>query len=212
MPQNQLKIHTYELSGHCHRVNLFLSLLGIPCTHINVDLPSGENKGADFLKLNNYGQVPVLEDGKTIVSDSNAILIYLALKYDPKRKWYPSDLITIANIQRWLSIASGPLAFGIANMRAGNIFNRAIDPRAPEISANLLNVMNQELSGKQYICSNFSPTIADISLYTYVAHSPEGGIYLKSYPHVSNWISRIESLNGFIGMKKSPAPINTLLP
>lgn len=204
MSLNQLKVHSFDLSGHCHRVLLFLSLLGIPCKKINVDLTKGEHKSKEFLNLNSYGQVPVLEDGDTIVSDSNAILIYLALKYDPKRKWYPSDLIVITNIQRWLSVAAGPLAFGNANMRAGKIFNRPIDPRAYEISKRLLDVMDFELSEKQYICTRFSPTIADIALYSYVAHSPEGGIDLEKYCNINAWLKKIQRLNGFIGMTKSP--------
>lgn len=204
---NQIKVHSFELSGHCHRVLLFLSLLGIPYKDINVDLLKEEHKSKEFLNLNSYGQVPVLEDGNIIVSDSNAILVYLALKYDPKRRWYPSDLITIANIQRWLSAAAGPLAFGNANMRAGNVFNRPIDPRAHEISRRLLSVVDFELGKKQYICTKFSPTIADIALYSYIAHSPEGGIDLEKYTNINQWLQKIESLNGFIGMKKSPTPL-----
>jgi glutathione S-transferase len=204
MSSNQLKVHSFELSGHCHRVLLFLSLLEIPYEEVRIDLLGGQQRSAEFLKLNSYGQVPVLEDGATVISDSNAILVFLALKYDPKRKWYPSDLLTIANIQRWLSVAAGPLAFGNANMRAGKIFNRPIDPRAHEISKRLLDVMDFELSTRQYICTKFSPTIADIALYSYVAHSPEGGIDLRNYKNINAWLEKIENLNGFIGMNKSP--------
>ena len=50
----------------------------------------------------------------------------------------------------------------------------------------------------------FHDTIADVALYTYTAHAPEGGIPLAAYPQVLAWIGRIEALPGFVGMKRSP--------
>lgn len=50
-----------------------------------------------------------------------------------------------------------------------------------------------------------APTLADVSLYTYTAHAPEGGVPLDAYPNVRAWLARIEALPGFIGMQRSPA-------
>lgn len=63
----------------------------------------GAHKTPEFLKLNPFGQVPVLEDDSTVVFDANAILVYLANKYDAGRRWLPSDAKGQADVQAWLS-------------------------------------------------------------------------------------------------------------
>jgi glutathione S-transferase len=198
-----IKLYDFELSGHCHKVRLFLSLLDIPFETININLPKGEHKSDFFLNLNSFGQVPVLRDGDFIIADSNAILVYLALKYDPLSVWLPVNPITQAQIQRWLSAAAGPLAFGVANLRAARVFKRTADLRAQELSDKLLAAMNLELSKSKFLCTDKRPTIADIAMYSYTAHSPEGGINLEQYDNIMRWIKNIELLPHFLGMKKS---------
>ena len=75
-----MKLYHFPLSGHAHRAHLFVSLLGLPHELIEVDLASGAHKKPEFLALNPFGQVPVLDDDGTVISDSNAILVYLAKK------------------------------------------------------------------------------------------------------------------------------------
>ena len=198
-----IKLYDFELSGHCHKVRLFLSLLDIPFESININLPKGEHKSDFFLDLNSFGQVPVMQDGDLVIADSNAILVYLALKYDPLSVWLPVNPLIQAQIQRWLSAAAGPLAFGVANLRAARVFKRTADLRAQEISDKLLSAMNYELSKSKFLCTVKNPTIADIAMYSYTAHSPEGGINLAQYENIVNWIKGIESLPRFQGMKKS---------
>ena len=88
-----IKLYRFRLSGHSHRVELFLSLLGVPFERIEVELGKGEHKTPAFLSLNRFGQVPVIEDRGYILADSNAILVYLAIAYDPERRWYPNDSV-----------------------------------------------------------------------------------------------------------------------
>lgn len=198
-----IKLYDFELSGHCHKVRLFLSLLDIPFESININLPKGEHKSDFFLDLNSFGQVPVMQDGDLVIADSNAILVYLALKYDPLSVWLPVNPLIQAQIQRWLSASAGPLAFGVANLRAARVFKRTADLRAQEISDKLLSAMNYELSKSKFLCTVKNPTIADIAMYSYTAHSPEGGINLAQYENIVNWIKGIESLPRFQAMKKS---------
>ena len=74
-PARSIKLYRHPLSGHSHRVQLLLSLLGLPTELIDVDLMKGAHKQPDFLKLNGFGQVPVIDDGGTVIADSNAILV-----------------------------------------------------------------------------------------------------------------------------------------
>jgi glutathione S-transferase len=197
-----IKLHRMALSGHCHRVELFLSLLGLACEPADVDLRAGEHKTPAFLAMNAFGQVPVLQDGDVTLADSNAILVYLEAKYAPGR-WLPRDPVGAAKVQRWFSVAAGPVAFGPAAARVVQLFGRS-DDCAPMIArANqLLKVMEGELAKQAWLAGD-APTLADVANYSYIAHAPEGNVSLEAYPNVRAWLARIEALPGFVPMAKS---------
>ena len=48
------------------------------------------------------------------------------------------------------------------------------------------------------------PTIADVAMYSYTAHAPEGGVSLEPYRNVRAWLARFEALPGFVPMKRTP--------
>jgi len=191
------------LSGHAHRVQLFLSLLGLPYEAVDLDLRSAEHKRPEFLRMNCFGQVPVIQDGDVTLADSNAILVYLEGRYAPGQ-WLPRDPVGAAQVQRWLSVAAGQLAFGAAAARVIVLFKRPDDPSPAIARANaLLQVMESELANRPFLAGQV-PTLADIANYTYTAHAPEGNVSLEPYPNVRAWLARIEALPGFIPMMKSP--------
>jgi glutathione S-transferase len=88
----------------------------------------------------------------------------------------------------WLSAAAGPLAFGPAHARAGHVFKRAVEPRAYELANKLLTVMESALAQHQYLVDAAQPTIADVAMYSYTDHAPEGGILLTPYVNVRRWM------------------------
>ncbi len=195
-----IKLYRHELSGHAHRVELFLSLLGLDHELVDVDLVNGEHKQEAFRALNPFGQVPVIDDDGTIVSDSNAILVYLAKKYGTAT-WLPEDAEGAARVTRWLSIAAGPVAFGPATARLITIFGAPLDAeRAKTIAYGLFDVMEQELATRDWLAGS-AVTIADIAGYSYIAHAPEGDVSLEPYPQIRAWLKRIEGLEGFVPMK-----------
>jgi glutathione S-transferase len=197
-----MKLYTFTLSGHAHRAELALSLMGIPAELLTVDLPKGAHKHPEFLAMNPFGQVPVLEDDGVFVPDSNAILVYLARKHG-KTDWLPSDPLGEASVQRWLSVAAGLVAFGPAAARLITVFGAPFQADEVIARANqLLGVMNTELAQRTYLVGN-QPTIADIANYSYIAHAPEGNVSLDPYPNVKAWLARIEALPGFAAMPAS---------
>jgi glutathione S-transferase len=192
------------LSGHAHRAQLFLSLLDLPFEMIDVDLRAGEHKQPAFLDLNPFGQVPVLEDGDTIIYDSNAILMYLATRYDDG-SWLPRDPVGAARVQQWLSLAAGPVASGPATARLINVFSVPLDlERASTIAQNLFKVLDAQLAGRSFALGD-RPTIADVAGYSYIAHAPEGGVSLEPYANLRAWLTRIEALPRFVPMQQTRA-------
>ncbi|AZD39081.1 Glutathione S-transferase [Pseudomonas chlororaphis subsp. aurantiaca] len=197
-----IKLYNFPRSGHAHRVELMLSLLGLPVELVFVDLAKGEHKQAAFLALNSFGQVPVIDDQGMVLADSNAILVYLAQKYGQGR-WLPSDPVGAARVQRWLSVAAGPIAFGPAVARLITVFGAQRNAEeAITRSHALLEVVEQELTASPYLAGS-EPTIADIAGYSYIAHAPEGNVSLADYPQVRAWLARIEALPGFVGMPRT---------
>ena len=202
-----IRLYRHVLSGHCHRVELLMSLLELPCEKIDVDLTRGAHKAPEFIAKNNpFGQVPVLEDGDFKIADSNAILVYLATRYDPGGRWLPRDPEGAARVQQWLSVAAGQLAYGPSLARFIKLFGARLDiDRAQAISRQLLEVLDKELAARPFLAGT-AATIADIALYAYTAVAPEGGVALEPYPHVRAWLRRIEALPGFVPMKSSQQP------
>lgn len=196
-----------ELSGHTHRVSLLLTLLGLPFRLEHT--PMEARRAPQFLALNPFGQVPVLVDpqpgGEIVLSDSNAILVYLARRYDPSDRWLPRDAVGEAQVQRWLSVAAGEIAFGPARARAARGFGRpGIDhAEAAALARRILALLDQHLDGRSFLAAS-GPTIADLAVYSYVRAAPEGGVPLDLYPWVIAWCERLEALPGFFRMPAIP--------
>jgi glutathione S-transferase len=198
---SNIKLYRHPLSGHSHRAQLLLSLLGLDAELVDVDLAAGEHKQDAFLAMSRFGQVPVLVDGDTVIADSNAILMYLATRYDDSCRWLPTDPVAAAEVQRFLSIAAGALANGPAAARLVNVFNAALDHlQAIDTAHNLLNVLELHLDGRDWLADG-QATIADLANYAYIAHAPEGDVSLVSYPNLRAWLARIEALPGFVPMQ-----------
>lgn len=207
-----IKLHSFNLSGHSHRAQVMASLLGLPVELIHVNLKSGAHKQPEFLAKNPFGQVPVLEDGDVCVPDSNAILVYLATHYDSKRTWLPVDAEQAAQVQGFLSIAAGKLAFGPAVARLVNVFGAGLDKqKAIATSHALFAQLENHLNGRDWLVTQL-PTIADVANYTYIAHAPEGDVSLEDYPNMRAWLARFEALPGFVPMQATPVGLNCQQP
>lgn len=200
-----MKLYVHPLSGHAHRASLFLSMIGADVEEVVVDLAAGEHKKPEFLKLNRFGQLPVLVDGDIVIADSNAILVYAARKMG-RTDWLPDTAEGAAAVQRWLSVAAGQIAFGPAAARLITVFGAKFN--ADEVIARAHAVLGQldaELVGRNWIIGGVQPTIADVALYSYIANAPEGNVSLSGYPQIPAWLRRVEGLAGFVPFKQTVA-------
>lgn len=202
MNKQPIRFFRDVLSGHCHRVELLLSMLALPFEPVDVDIGRGDLLKQQFLALNRFAQVPVIVDDGLTIADSNAILVYLARRYGGD-DWLPEDPQGAARVQRWLSAAARPIAYGVARARMVAVFGAAFDAReAIATGHRFLRVLDAELSGRAYLAGERA-TIADLACYSYVAHAPEGHVSLEAYPEVRRWIERVEALPRFVPMPRS---------
>jgi glutathione S-transferase len=203
-PAQPIRLFTTLLSGHGHRVKLFLTLLDLPFEVVELDMKAGDNRKPDYLALNPFGQVPTIQDGDFTLFDSNAILVYLAKRYGDA-SWLPDEPAAAAAVQRWLSLAAGQIAYGPCAARLVTVFGAPLDhENAKKVAVKLFDVIEQELAGKPFAAGNHV-TIADIAAHTYIAHAPEGGVSLEPYPNIRAWLRRVEALPRFIAMPTTQA-------
>lgn len=198
-----IKLYSAPLSGHAHRVQLFLSILDIPHELIAVDMKNRAHKQPDYIAMHPFGQVPVLDDNGIVLWDSNAALTYLAKRYDPDGAWLPCDPVKAAQVQQWFSISASLLYNGPATARVITLLGVDLDYNlAQAVSKRLLRGMESELSQRTFLTGE-SPNLADIAMYTYVYLAPDGGVDLSPYPHVNAWLERVSTLDGFLPMKRA---------
>ncbi len=199
-----IRLYDYELSGNCYKARLLMGMLGVAFERVSIDFyPGREHKSPSFLAINPLGQLPVIDDDGFVLRDAQAILVYLAGKYDPSDLWYPrGDAALTGQIQMWLGFAESLTATAsAARLHDGMFYDADID--ACRAGAHLLfRVLDEHLwfaeqEGYNWLCPGAHPTVADIACFPYVMLSEEGGISRLPYPAIRRWTDRVKRIPGF---------------
>lgn len=186
-------------SGNCHKIRLMLSFLKIKYENHDLNLAVSEQTSNEYLKINQFGQAPVLDDNGIVIRDSQAILVYLAKKYGGEQ-WWPDDSYLLAQIMSWLSTTANEIQNGPARLRLHYKFGTEIDfKHATDTSNKVLDIINIHLSDKLWLVGS-EATIADIALYPYLALAHEAHIDMTLYKHIQAWRIRFESLPKYLAM------------
>ena len=201
-----ITLYDFELSGNCYKLRLLMSMLKLPYDIMPVDYyPGRENRADWFLRLNPFGQLPVLKDNDLVLSDSGAILAYLAKTYDQSKSWFPDDPAITAEVLRWHAIADDITATSSA-ARLALGFDYDFDLAKAQSGAHrIFRLMDEHLwfgeqAGRDWLCSPAHPTTADIACFPYVMLSEEGGIARQDYPALRRWTDRVRRIPGFVVM------------
>ena len=199
-------LYDYVLSGNCYKIRLFAALLQIEYHPVAVDFHPGlEHKSELMRKLNPAGTLPVLTTDNLTLTETPAMLVWMASQFDNDKKWYPvENSNTMATVTQWLSF-SARLTSTISALRLHTMLNRPVDKdhaiagatqALRELEAHLTE---QQLRGTAWLAGQ-QATIADIACFPYVALSPDANIEHDAYPAIRNWLYAIKSLPGFITM------------
>jgi len=189
-------------SGNAYKVRLLLHQLGIPVRRIEHDIDKGETRTPAFLAKNPNGRVPLLEleDG-TFLAESNAILCYLA----DGTPFLPNERLVKAQVLQWMFFEQYSHEPYVATPRyiikhLGRQHARAAElPARIENGHRALAVMETHLAKRPFFVGE-RYTVADIALYAYTHVAHEADIDLKSYPRVREWLARVASQPGHIGI------------
>jgi glutathione S-transferase len=199
-----IKLYDFELSGSCYKVRMLMNILDVQYEAVPVDFVNKEHKSEKYTALNPFGEIPIFEDEDLRLRDAQAIMVYLAKKYDRTNQWYPDDAESMGRIQQWLSTGGGEV-MNSAGARLVKILNYPLDLEKLQAGAKrVFKIMDDHLATREYLELGH-PTIADIACFPYTAMAGEGGIDLSAYPNILQWIERMKRIPGFITMPGIPA-------
>jgi glutathione S-transferase len=132
---------------------------------VPVNLFAGEQLQPDFLRLNPAGKVPVLVDGDLVITESAAIVLYLAEKY-PDKGLLPGDLKQRAQVHRWTMFAVTELEQPLWRITKHSVLypeNRRLPQDialAKEEFAAMASVLERHMDGRLFIVGD-SIIVAD---------------------------------------------------
>lgn len=188
-----LTIYGDSISGNCLKVKFVCDRLDIPYRWVETSVMKAETRTPEFLRRNPAAQVPVViwQDGRTL-SQSDAIIFHLAEGSD----LIPVDAFARAQMLQWMFWEQYSHETVIAVRRFHKTYlkkpEHEIDPSLMPKGEHALAVMNDHLTTRHYFVSE-RLTLADIALVAYTRWAGEGGFDLVRYPHVQNWIRRVET-------------------
>lgn len=197
-----IKLYDNPLSGNCFKVKLLLVQSKIPFESIIIDVFKGESRKAPFLQINNAGKIPAIDDNGFILNESNAILLYLAEKYN--RNLLSENLDERGKIYSWILYNKTSVDPNLAKARAIKKFFPSDKQNSKELEflqkegIKSLELIDKHLSGNEFFVNNYS--VVDIAMYPYIKLSYEGGIDIDIFKNITLWINRVESTREFINI------------
>jgi len=201
-----ITLYDFELSGSCYKIRLLLNILGVKYQSVTVDFINKEHKSDKYLAKNPFGEIPIFEDDNLRLRDAQAIMVYLARKYDKDNYWYPDDAESMGKINQWLSTGGGEV-MNAAGARLVKILNYPLDIEKLHAGAHrVFEIMEKHLANRNFLELDH-PTIGDIACFPYTAMAGEGGIDLSKYPNILKWIDRMKKIPKFIPMPGIPASV-----
>ncbi|MDF2698298.1 MAG: glutathione S-transferase domain protein, partial [Labilithrix sp.] len=198
-----MKLHFSPVSTASRPIVLFCAEEKIPYEPIVVDLMTGEHMKEPFLKLNPSHMVPVLEDGDFVLTESSAILKYIAEKFD--KAAYPKDLKKRARVnermdwinanfyREWAYHLVYPQIFP-NHVRKPDVAHTATITWGKEKTEHWLEILDKNIIGShKYICGD-EITIADYFAAEVFSCGALIGATFTKYPNVDRWMKTMRAL------------------
>ena len=193
-----MKLYCFGESGNAYKCALALALTGTDWQPVFVDFFKGEARSADFKKINEMGEVPVLVDGDLTLTQSGVILEHIAAKTG-QLGGRPEDR---QEILRWLFWDNHKLSTVIGTTRF--LMNFLPPEKRPEAVIPFLQgrlkaayaILNDHLAARDWIVGD-GPSIADLSCCGYLFYPEPFGFDRKDWPHIDVWLARIAALPGW---------------
>lgn len=176
------------------RVRWTLQELGVDFESIPVNIMAGEHRRPEFLKINPAGRLPVLVDGDFVLTESVAIVFYLAEKY-PDKGLMPTDIKQRAQVNRWLLFAATELEQPLWRIRRHTALYPE-DQRLPgdvrlasQEFRTMSDVLEKHMQQRQFVVGD-SVTVADF-VVAYTLNWANEAKLLDGFPQLLVYMKRM---------------------
>ena len=202
-----MKLYMHPVSTVTRPVRMFIAENGIKCDEELVDLMTGAHHQPPYASINPSRLVPMLEDGDLRLTESSAILKYLADKYDLPA--YPKDLKKRAKVNEvmdWFNTQFyRDFGYGLVypqlfphHKRRSEEAHAGVIAWGQDGSKKWLQILNDYWIGpqNQYVSGN-ELTIADYFGSALVSMGDLIGCDLAPYPNVKRWLDNMRKLKSW---------------
>lgn len=194
-----MKLYCFGESGNAYKCALALTMADVEWEPVFVDFFRGAARTPEFRKINEMGEVPVLIDGDTTLSQSGVILDYISSKTG---KLGGRSAAERREVLRWMFWDNHRLS-GIIGARRF-IANFLPEEKRPEGAIPFLQgrlkaaytVLNDHLEGRNWVAGE-AVTVADLSCCGYLYYPEPFGFDRADWPHIDRWLDRIAALPGW---------------
>ena len=199
-----MKLYVTLTSPNVRRVRLTAAVLGLQLEEQVVDLAQGEQKHPEYLKLNPNGAVPTLVDGDFVLTESRAIMQYLAAK-KPESGLLPIDEKARAEVTRWQFWDSSHFSPPLGTLTFQKVLKPMFGMGAPDaakVDEALVNfrrfaaVLNQNLDHKDHLAGD-ALTIADLTVASSLMYAEQTDAPLAEFPNLQAWFTRIRVMEAW---------------
>ena len=194
-----MQLYSFGESGNAYKCALALEMAGLEWEPVFVDFFKGAARSPEFKAINEMGEVPVLVDGDTTLTQSGVILDYISSKTG---KLGGRSAAERREVLRWLFWDNHKLSTVIGTCRfLMNFLPEEKRPAGvvPFLQARLkaaYTVLDRHLDGRHWIVGS-GPTIADFSCCSYLYYPEPFGFVRTDWPHISAWLDRLAALPGW---------------
>jgi glutathione S-transferase len=201
-----LKLYMHPASTTSRSVSLFIAEKKLPVTQQVVDLMTGEHYKDEYTAVNPSHLVPTLEDGDFRLTESSAILKYLASRFDAPE--YPRDLKKRAKVDEAMDWFNTQFIrdFGYGLLYP-QLFAHHKRPTAEQHAGVItwgkdkarvwLGVLDRNIIGNRpYVCGD-EITIADYFGACFVTAGEIIGCTFEDFPNVKRWLDNVRKLGSW---------------
>jgi glutathione S-transferase len=199
-----LKFYTNPRSPNCRRVALVAKYAGVDLDVQLIDFAKGEHKKPEFLALNLPGRVPVLTDGDLTLTESRAIIHYLASKR-PEAQLLGGDEKERASVLRWQFFDAchfaPPLGTVIFEkllkpmLGLGEPSEAAVKDALAKLEPNA-KALDAQLKGRDWLVGE-NVTLADLTLAASLMYAHVTEVPIDRYSHIQSWFGRVRELDAW---------------
>ena len=206
-----VRLFTHPFSIVPWRIRIALHEKGVEYQPVNTDLFS-KKPSPEFLELNPFAQIPVLDDDGFVIAESIAILEYLEEKY-PEPALLPVDLQSRATARKLMCWGTDYWPIAWKKWMAPRLPERLRDPWTDETVAEgrreiclHLDVLERQLSGRDWLVSAYSLADVCYAPFVLILERVELGSEIANRRCVDQWVGRLKNRKAIIDTMMPPSP------